>query len=241
MVLVASGRFHMGSDAGGEYDEPRHEVHLSSFYIDCTEVTQAEYERLMGENPSKWKSPKNPVEQIRWRNAAEYCNARSREEGLEPAYNLETWHCDYRANGYRLPTEAEWEYACRAGSEAVYHYGDDQAQLVSYAWFKANCTRGPRPVATRKPNAWGLYDMHGNIWEWCNDFYEEDYYPNSPKNDPTGPGQGQTRVVRGGCWNSRPNECRSSYRNYEDPGYTDTCFGKDIHGFVGFRCVRASG
>jgi formylglycine-generating enzyme required for sulfatase activity len=238
MVWIPAGWFQMGSEAEGEFDETPHNVYVSSFYIDRTELTQQEYERVMGKNPSRWKGQDNPVEQIRWRNAAQYCNTRSQLEGLQPAYDPNTWECDFGANGYRLPTEAEWEYACRAGTSTTYHFGDNSAQLASFAWFKGNCTRGPRPVAHREPNAWGLYDMYGNVWEWCHDFYGEDYYRQSPERDPKGQSQGQTRVVRGGCWNSRPNECRSAYRNYEDPGYTDTCFGKDIHGFVGFRCVR---
>jgi formylglycine-generating enzyme required for sulfatase activity len=238
MVLIPGSPFEMGSAKERELDEPLHQVHVASFYIDKYEVTQAEYERVMGANPSRWKGPKNPVEQIRWTNAVKYCNARSRLEGLQPAYDPETWECDFQASGYRLPTEAEWEYAARAGTTTEYFFGDAPVQLKDYAWFKENCTRRPRPVGSRKPNAWGLYDVYGNVWEWCNDFYAEDYYQQSPERDPRGPAEGENRVVRGGCWNSRPDECRSAYRNYEDPGYTDVCFGKDIHGFVGFRCVR---
>jgi len=238
MALIPGGWFEMGSAENREMDEPLHRVYVGPFYIDRHEVTQAEYERVTGENPSRWKNADNPAEQIRWANAATYCNARSRLEGLEPAYDPETWECNFEADGYRLPTEAEWEYAARAGAETEYFFGDDPAALKQHAWFKENCSRRPRPVGQREPNAWGLYDVYGNVWEWCNDFYQEDYYPESPEKDPRGPASGENRVVRGGCWNSRPDECRSAYRNYEDPGYTDVCFGKDIHGFVGFRCVR---
>ncbi len=238
MARIPGGWFEMGSAAERELDEPLHRVYVGPFYIDKYEVTQAEYERVTGTNPSRWKGANNPVEQIRWANAAEYCNARSRLEGLQPAYDPQTWECDFHADGYRLPTEAEWEYAARAGSTTEYFFGDGPVRLKDYAWFKENCTRRPRPVGSREPNPWGLYDVYGNVWEWCNDFYAEDYYQQSPQRDPRGPAEGENRVVRGGCWNSRPDECRSAYRNYEDPGYTDTCFGKDIHGFVGFRCVR---
>ncbi|HUT89252.1 MAG TPA: formylglycine-generating enzyme family protein [Thermoguttaceae bacterium] len=238
MALIPGGWFNMGSAENRETDEPLHRAYVGPFYVDRYEVTQAEYERVTGNNPSRWKNAENPAEQIRWANAATYCNARSRLEGLEPVYDPKTWECDFEADGYRLPTEAEWEYAARAGTETEYFFGDGPSRLKQYAWFKENCTRRPRPVGQREPNRWGLYDMYGNVWEWCNDFYQEDYYQQSPDKDPRGPAAGENRVVRGGCWNSRPDECRSAYRNYEDPGYTDVCFGKDIHGFVGFRCVR---
>ena len=238
MVLIPGGAFVMGSDAHGEDDETPHRVHVASFYMDKHEVTQHEYLRVMKKNPSYWKGSQNPVEQIRWSQAVRYCNARSRLEGLEPAYDLKTWACDFQADGYRLPTEAEWEHAARAGTRTAYFFGDRAAELDRYAWFKGNSSRGPRPVASRPPNPWGLYDLYGNVMEWCHDRYGEAYYTNSPERDPTGPDVGNARVVRGGCWNSRPDECRSAYRFYEDPGYTDVCFGSDVHGFYGFRCVR---
>ena len=238
MVSLPGGWFEMGGHEEDQVDETPHRVYVSPFSIDKYEVTQAEYERVMGKNPSRWKGGKNPVEQIRWANAVEYCNARSRLEGLQPAYDPKTRTCDFEASGYRLPTEAEWEYAARAGTTTRYCFGDGPAKLKRYACFKENCTRGPRPVGSKLPNRWGLCDMYGNVWEWCNDFYGEDYYRSSPEKDPKGPAAGEDRAVRGGCWNSRPGMCRSSYRNYENPGYTDVCFGKDIHGFIGFRCAR---
>ena len=240
VILIPGGSFEMGSAENEEMDEPLHEVEVSSFYIDKCEVTQEEYERVMGENPSRWKGGRGPVEQIRWANAAAYCNARSRLEGLRPAYDPDTWQCDFEADGYRLPTEAEWEYAARAGGKGDYSFGSSATKLKDHAWYKENCTRRPQAVGTKEPNAWGLCDMHGNVWEWCNDVYDEEYYERSPRKDPRGPETGENRVVRGGCWNSRPDECRSAYRQFENPGYTDVCFGKDTHGFVGFRCVRRS-
>ena len=238
MVRVPGGWFAMGSDREDAIDEPAHRVYVSPFAIDKYEVTQEEYERVTGVNPSRHKGATNPVEQIRWADAAKYCNARSRAEGLQPAYDPKTWQCDFEADGYRLPTEAEWEYAARAGTGGDRYFGDDPSKLSRHAWFKENSTRGPQPVGQREPNPWGLYDVYGNVWEWCHDFYAEDYYRQSPERDPRGPQTGENRVVRGGCWDSRPDMCRSAYRNYENPGYTDVCFGKDVHGFVGFRCVK---
>ena len=239
MVLVPGGWFQMGSDKEDEIDESPHNVYVGPFYLDKHEVTQEEYEKVIGKNPSRWKKAENPVEQIRWADAARYCNARSRSEGLEPAYDVKTWRCKFDADGYRLPTEAEWEYAARAGTKTAYCFGNSKSKLKRFGWYAENSTRGPRPVGRKEPNPWGFCDMYGNVWEWCNDFYREDYYRQSREKDPCGPETGKDRVVRGGCWNSRPNMCRSSYRNYEDPGYTDVCFGKDIHGFVGFRCARS--
>ncbi len=224
-------------DKRGDIDEVPHNVYISSFYIDKYPVTQEEYERVMGKNPSRWKGGKNPVEQIRWSDAVRYCNARSRAEGFGPCYDLETWECDFNSNGYRLPTEAEWEYACRAGTKTRYYFGNSRSKLRDYGWSKENSGGKPRPVGQRPPNPWGLYDMCGNVWEWCNDFYKVDYYKESPKENPNGPKTGDTKVVRGGCWNSTSDKCRSSFRYNENPGYTDACFGYDIYGF---RCVRAA-
>ena len=238
MVSLPGGGFRMGSDTADQVDETPHRVYVGPFAIDRYEVTQQAYERLMGKNPSRWKAPRNPAEQIRWAEAVAYCNARSRSEGLRPCYDLRTWACDFDADGYRLPTEAEWEYACRAGTTTRYFFGDNRAKLGLYGWYKLNCPMKPRAVGLKRPNPWGLYDMYGNVWEWCNDFYREDAYRAGPEKNPRGPTSGRTRVLRGGCWNSRPGYCRSAYRFDENPGYTDVCFGADTHGFVGFRCVR---
>jgi formylglycine-generating enzyme required for sulfatase activity len=238
MIALPGGEFQMGSDDPDETDQPLHKVRLSPFLIDKCPVTQEQYERLMGKNPSHWRGPQLPVEQIRWRDAAAFCNARSRAEGRQPAYDPKTWACDFTAEGYRLPTEAEYEYALRAGTTTLYYFGDSPADLHRYAWFKENSPRGPHPVGTLRPNAWGLYDMIGNVWEWCNDFYGEQYYRESPAQDPHGPAGGENRVARGGCWNSKPDHCRSAYRWFETPAYNDICFAKDINGQIGFRCVR---
>ena len=238
MVLIPAGSFVMGSPESGEIDESPHKVSVGSFYMDRYEVTQEEYERVMGENPSHWKKPQNPVEQIRWPNAIKYCNERSRLDGLEPAYDLKTGQCNFAASGYRLPTEAEWEYAARAGATTEYSFGDDPAELGRYGWFKRSCPlRRPSPVGQKEPNAWGLFDMVGNVCEWCNDFYRKDYYQHSPEQDPRGPTTGEARILRGGSWNSKADECRSAYRLYEDPVYRDICFARDVSGLIGFRCA----
>ncbi len=235
MILLPGGWFIMGDDKGEVDERPAHKIYVAPFYMDKYPVTQEEYERVMGENPSRWKGGRNPVEQVRWSDAVRYCNARSRLEGLQPCYNLETWECDFDADGYRLPMEAEWEFACRAGTKTRYFFGDNPRKLKLYAWFKGNSGGRPRPVGRKLPNPWGLYDMYGNVWEWCNDFYKVDYYGESPLKNPKGPKTGNTKVLRGGSWNSKAEECRSSYRYNENPGYTDVCFGYDIYGF---RCVR---
>ena len=233
MVRIAGGKFTMGTKA--ESDSQPHEVTISSFYIDKYLVTQEQYLKVMGDNPARWKADKNPIEQIRWSDAVRFCNKRSQMEGMQPCYDLNTWQCNFEANGYRLPTEAEWEYACRAGSTTTYSYGDDPAKLGEYAWFDKNSSLRPHPVGQKKPNPWGLYDMHGNVWQWCNDFYKVDYYKDSPKENPRGPKEGETKVVRGGSWKTSSETCTSAYRYNENPGYADVCFGYDIYGF---RCVR---
>ena len=233
MVQIAAGRFMMGDK--NEVDAPLHEVVVSPFSIDKYLVTQEQYQKLMGTNPSRWKGDKNPVEQVRWSDAVRFCNKRSELEGLQPCYDLRTWKCNFEANGYRLPTEAEWEYACRAGTTTPYFISP--SKLGDYAWFDKNSGGHPRPIGQKQPNPWGLYDMCGNLWEWCNDFYKVDYYKESPPKDPRGPSEGPNKVVRGGAWRFGAENCRSGYRYNESPGYADVCFGYDIYGF---RCVRTA-
>ncbi len=232
-VQIPGGRFTMGDE--DEIDAAPHEVLLGSFYIDTYLVTQEHYQKIMGDNPSRWKGEKNPVEQVRWSDAVRFCNKRSNLEGFVPCYDLESWECNFDADGYRLPTEAEWEYACRAGTQTAYFTGNNSSKLADYAWFDKNSGGHPQPVGQKQPNPWGLYDMCGNLWQWCNDFYQVDYYEESLEENPRGPKAGDSKVVRGGAWKSSADSCRAGYRYNENPGYADVCFGYDIYGF---RCVR---
>jgi hypothetical protein len=204
---------------------------LASFYLDRLPVSQELYEKVMGVNPSKRKGKTNPVERTQWTDAVRFCNKCSELEGLTPCYDLQTWKCNFQADGYRLPTEAEWEYACRAGSQAKYSFGDAEAELSRYAWFKGNSGGMTRPVGQKLPNRWGLYDMHGNVWQWCHDFYAEGYYSASPSDNPKGPAMGKMRVLRGGAWDCAADKCRTAYRHKEFPVYSDACFGSDSYGF----------
>jgi formylglycine-generating enzyme required for sulfatase activity len=233
MLEIPAGRFMMGD--ADEVDAAPHEVSMSGFYLDKYLVTQEQFQTLMHENPSRWKGGNNPVEQVRWSDAVRFCNKRSEAEGLQPCYDLQTWKCNFEATGYRLPTEAEFEYACRAGTATPYISGTSPAKLGDFAWFEKNSGGHPHPVGQKQANAWGLYDMCGNLWEWCNDFYQVEYYASSARQDPRGPLEGKTRVVRGGSWRAPAENCRPGYRYNENPGYADVCFGYDIYGF---RCAR---
>jgi formylglycine-generating enzyme required for sulfatase activity len=233
MVLIPKGGYTMGDK--DEDDAKPHHVVISSFYLDKYLVTQEHYQKVMGANPSRWKGDKNPVEQVRWSDAVKYCNTRSKLEGFQPCYDLTNWQCNFEADGYRLPTEAEWEYACRAGTTTPYFFPIRSSKLADYAWYEKNSGGHPHPVGLKEPNPWGLFDMTGNVWQWCNDFYKVDYYQESLEADPKGPSKGEAKVVRGGAWRFSDETCRSGYRYNENPGYADVCFGYDIYGF---RCAR---
>jgi acetoin utilization deacetylase AcuC-like enzyme/formylglycine-generating enzyme required for sulfatase activity len=234
MVKIPGGWFDMGSHEGSPDESPVHKVWVDSFWMDKYEVVQKQFRKFQISDPSHFKDPNNPLEQMNWTDAAFFCNERSFAEGLEPCYDEQTWECNFQADGYRLPTEAEWEYACRAGTDTKFSFGSSARNLKSYAWFAANSSGKTHNVGQKKPNPWGLYDMHGNVAEWCNDYYSKDYYANSEQKDPEGPAKGQERVLRGGAWNSSAESCRSSYRA-SDPSIDDTCLASDA---IGFRCVR---
>jgi acetoin utilization deacetylase AcuC-like enzyme/formylglycine-generating enzyme required for sulfatase activity len=234
MVIIPGGWFEMGSTKGETDELPVHRVWVNPFMMDRYEVQQEEFRRHQISDPSGFKNPKNPLEQINWTDAAMYCNDRSFAEGLEECYDEQTWQCNFQANGYRLPTEAEWEYACRAGTKTEYSFGNNTRKLGTYAWYAGNSLQKTHPVGQKRPNPWGLYDMHGNVFEWCNDWYSEDYYKYSPQRNPKGPSAGTERVLRGGAWNSDGQNCRSAYRT-SDPSINDTCLSSNA---IGFRCVR---
>ena len=162
--LIPAGEFMMGSpgtESGREDDETQHRVSITKpFYLGVTEVTQEQYQKVMGTNPSYFKGPQNPVETVSWADAVEFCRKLSAMPAEKTAGHV-----------YRLPTEAEWEYACRAGTTTAYSFGDDASRLGDYGWFGGNSDSKTHQVGEKKPNAWGLYDMHGGVYEWCQDRY----------------------------------------------------------------------
>jgi len=156
MVLVPAGEFLMGDERGEDDEKPAHRVRVSAFYMDTCEVTQAAFQAMLGRNSAKWQQPERPVERVSWFTAIQFCNMRSTREGLKPCYDLKTLQCDFTADGYRLPTEAEWEYACRAGTTSRWSFGDDSGELGKYGWFKANAGKTTHPVRQKPANPWGL-------------------------------------------------------------------------------------
>jgi formylglycine-generating enzyme required for sulfatase activity len=214
-VMIPAGTFMMGSPDSDpdayENEKPAHQVTLrQDFYLGKYPVTQAQWEAVMGMNPSRFKGADRPVESVSWDDVQAFMQKLNAREG---------------ADHYRLPTEAQWEYACRAGSNTRYHFGDDAARLDEYAWYDENSGNQTHPVGQKQPNAWGLYDMHGNVWEWVQDWYGDDYYHHSPAHDPQGPEQGERRMLRGGGWNVNAGVLRSAHRNALHPVIRFDLFG----------------
>lgn len=199
-----AGEFEMGSPETAPYhqlNETQHKVTLSrGFWMQQTELTQEQYKQLMGTSPAYYKGEQNPVDSVTWIEATEYGRRLSELPPEKKAGNL-----------FRLPTEAEWEYACRAGTTTVFPESDDDAGLEDFAWFHKNSARTTHPVGEKKPNAWGVFDMHGNVSEWCQDFYGD--YARDAVIDPTGPSSGDKRTLRGGGWFQVSMWARSSHRD----------------------------
>ncbi len=247
MTTIPRGTFLMGYDyrvdaPGGERvnryysdEQPVHEVTVSAFRIGVTEITQELFERIMGHNPSAVTGPDLPVTDVGANEALEFCNRLSEAAGLEPCYDASTGRCDLSKNGFRLPTEAEWEYACRAGTTTHFNTGDTEEDLARAGWYLANSGGAPHSVGLKEPNAWGLFDMHGNVWEMCYDAadeYEGRYRPGHVT-DPVNEGTFNYRVNRGGSWFGEPSECRSAVRGKFWTG------GGSNH--LGFRVAMSGG
>jgi len=215
-VWIDPVTFRMGSDDKNPDEKPAHMVTLSKgFYLQTTEVTQSQWEAVMGTNPSQFKGPDRPVETVSWEDAQEFLKKLNAKE---------------KDSRYRLPSEAEWECACRAGGQEP----DEAADLDEVAWWGENSSGATHPVGQKQPNAWGLFDMRGNVWEWVEDWYDGGGYAKSRRLDPTGPGSGDSRVLRGGSWDRGPLArsvyFRCAYRRSRWPTYR-------LHN-NGFRCAR---
>ena len=222
-VWIPAGKFRMGSpksESGRYKDEgPIRTVRITTgFWMGKYEVTKAQYERVMGKNPSHSGDSKHPVSGVRWDDAVSFCRELSRSSGAT----------------YHLPTEAEWEYACRAGTTTRFYTGDSDSDLDRAGWYDGNSGLRTHTIGEKEPNAWGLYDMHGNVWVWCWDWYDDDYYRSrpDPDSDPRGASTGSSRVGRGGSWYHIAQHCRSAVRSGYYPGH---CYS---HG--GFRLCRSN-
>lgn len=220
MKDIPAGTFAMGSDNDGA--SPPHQVTLSAFAMQETDVTQEQYLAVMDTNPSHFDTGMGaslrPVESVTWFNAVQFCNALSALSGLTAVYDTSAWTADLSKTGYRLPTEAQWEYACRAGSTTEYWWGPDTNGMGARTWWYGNSDGQTHPVATKLANAYGLYDMPGNVWQWCNDWYEP--YTAGAAINPTGAATGRCRILRGGAWDYYSYDgIRSAWRSGVIPVY----------------------
>ena len=233
MVRVEGGSFDMGSISLDRAERPVHRVTVSSFYISKYVVTQKLYSAVMGKNPSRFSGEDNPVVEVTWFQAVKFANALSTKDGLNPVFT-KRWSkvtADWSANGYRLPTEAEWEYAARGGNKSRgYEYAGSNT-VDEVAWYWENSGNITHPVGCKKANELGLYDMSGNVDEWVWDWYDSYYYNFSPGTDPRGPAIGANRVIRGGCCNYFAMDTRLASRGACSPS---TRYSK-----LGFRLLRS--
>ena len=228
-VYVPGGEFWMGcgereTECSND-EKPRHQARVSGFWMGKYEVTQAQWETVMGNNPSNFTGADRPVEQVSWNDAQEFLKKLNANPSQSPVIQ------GGQRGGFRLPSEAEWEYAARAGTQTAYSFGDDPAQLGDYAWFYDNSGRETHPVGKKKPNAFGLYDMHGNVWEWGADTSHENYNGAPTDGSIWGDlGDEKAKVLRGGSWNNEPNHVRSALRFWFEP--------VDQNSLIGIRVVR---
>jgi formylglycine-generating enzyme required for sulfatase activity len=238
LVLIPAGEFLMGSSKddpeayGGEMvNGQKHQVRITRpFYLAVTEVTQRQYRAVTHQSPSDFVgSDELPVEQVSWMDGLAFCNALSVKDGLPPFYRLNGRNVEvpeWTGGGYRLPTEAEWEYACRADSTSQYSFGDNPALLKDHGWFDGNSAGKTHPVGQKPANAFALFDMHGNLYEWCFDGYQTDFYAKSPVDDPVClPGQSRERVFRGGGWINNAKLARSATRFSTLPDHKSSNLG----------------
>ncbi|MCD6326385.1 formylglycine-generating enzyme family protein [bacterium] len=249
MLSIPAGSFLIGSpsdESGRDSDEgPQRTVNISAFEMSETEVTGKQFEDVMGWNDSHFSGDDHPVEEVTWFDCVSFCNKLSKANGYSKCYTI-TYiaydgnhitsadvSCSFDANGYRLPTEAEWEYACRAGTTTRFNTGDSDSDLGRAGWYDGNSGWTTHTVSEKKRNAWGLYDMHGNVWEWCWDWYSPVYYGTRPDLDsnPMGPVSGSLRVIRGGGWYSDAQNCRSAKRYFDYP--------RGFYFSIGFRVCRS--
>lgn len=243
LIQVKGGTFKMGSkksDTSAELDEQKeHTVTLNTFEINKFEVTVWEWKQFIKANKMKmppkptWGWQDNyPINGITWNEAIAYCNWLSIKENLQPCYTKKgpNFLCNFQANGYRLPTEAEWEFAAKGGTSSKNYRFSGSDKIEDVAWYKSNSKGHPNTIGTKLPNELGIYDMSGNVWEWCWDWYNKDFYKQEKGDNPKGPEMGERRTVRGGSWDSQPNYIRPANRISTIPSKT--------HEFYGFRTAR---
>ena len=248
LVHIKGGTFQMGKLDGYDNEKPVHNVTVSPFYMSTTEVTQSQYQAVMAFNPSEFKGENRPVEQLSWYDAIVFCNKLSILDGKPPCYsvngntNTNSWgyqphngsgmsaiiECNFKSDGYRLPTEAEWEYAARGGQNYIFAGSDN---IDEVAWYCNNSGYHTNDVACKKSNGYGLFDMSGNVWEWCWDWYSSGFYSKSPSINPSGPASGSVHVIRGGSYNGNDNYCRITLRSSAAFNFSD---------ILGFRIACSS-